>query len=153
MNNKKEKRPDTDLLQSILHNSEISITAINYLLPEVNSSDLEKTIREQKRKLIELTQKTKDLAEILELEIKPNSLFKKGKMWLSIKTSSFFDDDTQHLAELMIVGYFMGTINMIKSLADCKKARDEIIKLARELKKIEEDGVNELVPFLERAKK
>lgn len=153
MNNKKEQRPDTDLLQSVLHNSEISITAINYLLPEVNSDELEKTIRAQKRKLVELTEKTKDLAKELELEIKPNSLFKKGKMWFSVKTSSFFNDDTQHLAEIMIVGYFMGTINMIKSLADCKDAREDIIKLARELKKLEEDGVNELVPFLERTKK
>ena len=153
MENKKEKKPDTDLLQSVLHNSEISITAINYILPEINSTELEQTIRNQKRKLIELTQKTKDLAEELELELKPNNLFKKGKMWLSIKTSSFLNDDTQHLAEMMIVGYFMGTINMIKSLADAKNAREEIIKLARELKKLEEDNVNDLVPFLERAKK
>lgn len=151
--NKKEKKPDTDLLQSVLHNSEISITAINYILPEVNSFELEKTIRNQKKNLVELTEKTKKLAEEFELEIKPNSPFKKGKMWLSIKTSSFLNDDTQHLAELMILGYFMGTINMIKSLADAKNAREEILKLARELKKIEEDGVNELVPFLERAKK
>ena len=150
---KKEKKPDTDLLQSVLHNSEISITAINYLLPEVNSTELEKTIREHKKKLVDLTEKTKNLAEKFELEIKPNSLFKKGKMWFSVKTSSFLNDDTQHLAEIMIVGYFMGTINMIKSLADAKNAREEILKLARELKKIEEDGVNDLVPFLERAKK
>ena len=122
-------------------------------MPEVNSTELENTIREQKKKLIKITQKTKDLAKELELEVKPNSLFKKGKMWLSIKTSSFLNDDTQHLAEIMILGYFMGTINIIKSLADCKDARSEILTLSRELKKIEEDGVNELVPFLERAKK
>ncbi len=153
MENKKETKPDTDLLQSVLHNSEISITAINYLLPEVNSTNLEEKIREHKKKFIEITQKTKDLAKELEIEIKPNNAFKKGKMWFSIKTSSFFNDDTQHLAEIMIVGYFMGTINMIKSLADCKDARNEILTLARELKKLDEDGVNDMVPFLERAQK
>ena len=151
-NKNQEKRPDTDLLQSVLHNSEISISAINYLLPEINSSAIEQTIKEQKKKLVEITQKTKNLAQELEIELKPNNLFKKGKMWLSIKTSTFLNDDTQHIAEIMILGYFMGVINMIKSLADASKAKEEVLTLARELKKMEEDSINKLIPFLEKTR-
>ncbi len=152
MEKKTEKRPDIDLLQSVLHNAEIGICAIDYLMPEVVSENFIQTLNGQKTRLKTITSEAKKLAEKFSLEIKPNSLFKKSKMWLGVKTSSFFDDDTQHLADMMILGHFMGVVNMIKSLADAKKAKDEIIKLARNLKSIEENCVNELVPYLERAK-
>jgi len=150
---KKETRPDTDLLQSVLHNSEIGIVAINDILPEAESAELIKTLKEQKQKFVEITKKAKELSKQYEITLKPNSALKKGKMWLSIKMSTLFNDETRHIAEMMILGHFMGTINMIKSLADCKDAKGDILKLARDLKKVEEDSVNELVPYLENTKK
>ena len=150
---KKEKRPNIDLLQSVLHDSEIGICAIDYILPEVESVNLEKILKAQKTKLQNITDKAKQLGEKKKIELKPNSPFKKSKMWLAIKMSAFWEDDAQHLSEMVTLGYFMSVVNMIKSLADCKNANEDIIKIARELKKISEDSVNELVPFLERAKK
>ena len=150
---KKETRPDTDLLQSVLHNSEIGIVAINDILTEVENYELVKTLKEQKQKFVEITKKAKELAKQYEITLKPNNCFKKCKMWLSIKMSTLFNDETRHVAEMMIFGNFMGAINMIKSLADCKEAKADILKLARDLKKVEEDSVNELVPYLENTKK
>ena len=152
MEKRKEKRPNVDLLQSVLHNSEIGICAIDYLLPETTSENFEQTLNNQKAKLKKIADRAKQLAETYELEIKPNSFFKKSKMWFAVKTSSFFDDGTQHLADLMIFGHFMGVVNMIKSLADASKAKEDILQIARDLKTTEEECVNELVPYLERAK-
>ena len=73
-------------------------------------------------------------------------------MWLSVKMGSFVNDETQHLAELLIMGYFFGIINMMKSLADAIKAKQDILNLARELKTLEEKSLNNLVPYLERTK-
>jgi len=148
-----EKRPNIDLLQSVLHNAEIGIYAIDCILPEVTSEKLIQILKTQKKKLQEITDKTKNLGQKNNIELKPNSYFKKSKMWMAIKMNSFWDDDTQHLSEMLSLGYFMSIVNMIKSLADCKKAKADILTIAKELKKIEEDSLNELVPFLERTKK
>ena len=150
---KTEKRPNTDLLQSVLHNAEIGMCAIDYIFPEVESENFQATINVQKSRLKSIVTKAHNLAEKHKIDLKPNSCLKKGKMCIGVKMSSFWDDDTQHLAEMMILGHFMGTINMIKSLADCKKASENILAVARELKDIEEKCVNELVAYLERTKK
>lgn len=151
--NKKEKRPDTDLLQSILHNAEIGVCAIDYIMPEVESDALEKILKKQRGKLLGITEQAKELGEKKKIVLKPNNCFKKSRMWLTIKMSSFWEDSPQHLSEMLLLGYFMAVLNMIKSLADCSKAKVDIIKLARDLKGMEESSINELVPFLERTKR
>ncbi len=148
-----ETKPDTDLLQSILHNSEIGVISINDIITETNSKALKEELKKQKNEFKEIAKKAKQLALDFNVEVKPNNSLKKAKMWLSIKASTFFNDETNHIAELMMFGNFMGAVNMIKSLADCSDSKPEIIKLARELKKLEENSINAFVPFLEKAKK
>ena len=145
-----ENRPNIDLLQSILHNATISISSINYILPEVNSDSLKTMICNYQVELKDIEDKCRLLAKKNNLEIKENNCFKKAKMWLSVKMGTFIDDDTQHLAELLIMGYFFGIINMIKSLADARKAKPEILKLAQDLKELEEKHLNSLIPYLKR---
>ena len=148
-----ETKPNTDLLQSILHNSEIGVISINDIITETDSKAMKEELKKQKNEFKEIAKKAKQLALDFNVEVKPNNPLKKAKMWFSIKTSTFFNDETNHIAELMMFGNFMGAVNMIKSLADCFDAKPEIIKLARELKKLEENSINAFVPFLEKAKK
>lgn len=148
----KETRPNTDLLQSILHNSETGILSIDDIITETDSKALKQELKAQKNVFKDIATKAKKIALNEKIELKPNNPLKKAKMWLSIKTSTFFNDETQHIAELMILGNFMGAINMIKSLADCPDANTDILKIARELKKHEEDSINKLIPFLERTR-
>ncbi len=147
-----EKKPDTDLLQSILHNSETGVLSINDIITETDSKALKEEIKKEKKNFKEIAKKAKQISSNLGIELKPNGPLKKAKMWISIKMSTLFNDKTNHIAELLMLGHFMGAVNMIKSLADCPDAKPEIIKLARELKKLEEDCINALVPFLERVK-
>lgn len=145
-----ENRPNIDLLQSVLHNAQIGGSAINYILPEVKSDTLKTMICNHQVELKDIEDKCKLLAKKNELEIKDNSCFKNAKMWMSVKMGAFIDDDTQHLAELLIMGHFFGIINMIKSIADARKAKPEILKLAQDLKELEEKHLNSLIPYLKR---
>ena len=147
-----EKRPNIDLLQSTLTNAQTGINAINYILPEVQSDTFKAMISNQQTQLKEIEDKCRLLAKKSKIEIKDNGCLKNAKMWLSVKMGSFVNDDTQHLAELLIMGYFFGIINMMKSLADAIKAKQDILNLARELKTLEEKSLNKLVPYLERTK-
>ncbi len=148
-----EKRPDTDLLQSCYSNIQTGINSIDYLIPEAVSTDFISLISEQKTKFKQLEDKCKTLSEKFKLEIKENSCLTNLKMWLNIKFASFGVDDSQRFAELMIMGNFFGTIDLIKALADCSKAKPEILQLARDTKSLEEECINLLVPYLERTKK
>ena len=81
METKKETRPDTDLLQSVLHNSEIGIVAINDILPETESDELVKTLKEQKQKFVEITKRAKELSKQYEITLKPNNCFRNDDFW------------------------------------------------------------------------
>ena len=147
-----EKRPNIDLLQSTLTNAQTGINAINYILPEVQSDTFKAMISNQQIQLKEIEDKCRLIAKKSKIEIKDNGCLKNVKMWLSVKMGSFINDDPQHLAELLIMGYFFGIINMMKSLADASKAKQDILNIARELKTLEEKSLNNLVPYLERTK-
>lgn len=148
----KETKPDADLLQSAYTNIQSGIKGIEYLIPESQSTNFSAFLVKQNKSYHNLQEKARKLAEKHNLKIKPNGWFKNAKMWISIKFSCFGVDDSQRLSELMIMGNFFGCVDMIKALADSKNANKEILDLAHELKTLEEDCINGLIPFLERTK-
>lgn len=148
----KETKPDADLLQSAYTNIQSGIKGIEYIMPESQSNDFSAFLVKQSKSYHNLQEKARKIAEKHNLKIKPNGFFKNAKMWISIKFSSFGVVDSQRLSELMIMGNFFGCVDMIKALADSKNAANEILDLARQVKTLEEDCINGLVPFLERTK-
>lgn len=143
-----KNKPNIDLLQSVLHNSEIGVCAINYLMPSVKSSNLKKIMEGQRARMSEIADQAKVLGAKLDTTLKPNSGWKKSKLWLSTKTSAMMHKNTQHFAEMLLFGYFMGKIDLIKILAKCAKANSEIKELALQLKELEEQHSDDIFPFL-----
>ena len=124
--------------------------SIDYLLPEVESDNLAQILKTQKIKLKTIIDQTNHLAQKHTIELTPNGCFKKHKIWLQIRARSFFEDDTQHLTEIIMQQFFVSITDLIKNLSNSKQAKEDILKITKELKTGLENSINELVPFLEK---
>lgn len=148
-----EHKPNTELLQCAYTNIQTGMKGIEYLLPESQSMEFSSFLLAQQKSYKSLYEKAQELSKKHEIKIKENSWFKNAKMWINIKLSSFGVDDTQQLSKLIIIGNFFGVIDMISALSNIDDAKQDIVDFARKVKSLEEDCINGLIPYLERAKK
>ena len=80
--------------------------------------------------------------------IKDNNWFEKARLWGSINISTMADKSTRHIAELMLIGTFMGYLTCIKDQADHSGVSKEIDEMLEKLKKTEKDNIEKLIPYL-----
>ena len=64
------------------------------------------------------------------------------------KLSSLTDKSTTHVAEMMLLGSFMGVIQCIKDLNDHSSADEEIINLCKKIQDAQEKNIEKLKNFL-----
>ena len=59
------------------------------------------------------------------------------------------DKSNRKIAELLLLGTFMGIITCIKDENDHKGVSKEIDELLAKLKKLERDSIDKLIPYLD----
>ena len=62
--------------------------------------------------------------------------------------STLTDKSTTHIAEMLLLGTFMGTLQCIKDQSDHAGADEEIMNLLNKLMKLEENNVETLKTYL-----
>ena len=62
--------------------------------------------------------------------------------------STITDKTTRHIAELMLLGTFMGYLTCIKDQADHANISKEIDDILLNLKEVERNNIEALMPFL-----
>ena len=75
-------------------------------------------------------------------------MFEKARLWTSIKMTTIFDNSTRHLAEMLLLGTVMGTLQCYKDMCDYNKTDKELLELCGKLLLIEEKHFNFLKLFL-----
>ena len=81
--------------------------------------------------------------------LKDNNLIEKAKLWASVNMSTMMDDSTRKIAELMLIGTFMGVITCMKDKSDHKNISKELDELLDKLYTFERKNIDRLLPFLE----
>ena len=140
------KQTDFDLLTSVYQNAEIAVQSIENLLPMVRDDNLREELKRQRKGYLGFYKHCQ--AVDTKKELKENNFFEKSRLWLSIKMTTVFDKSTRHIAEMMLLGTVMGTLQCYKDLSDHKKANEDIINLTNELLKLQERYFNRLKRFL-----
>ena len=123
---------DFELLTSMYQNCQTAILSIQDIEPQVESEELRAELREEKENQ----------------ELPDNSMFEKARLWTSIKMTTIFDNSTRHLAEMLLLGTVMGTLQCYKDLCDYRQASKELLELCGKLLLIEEKHFNYLKLFL-----
>ena len=88
------------------------------------------------------------MAKEKKYELKDNNIFEKMRLWTSIQMGTLTNNSTRHLAELMLIGSVMGTLQCYKDREDYPSADKDTQDLLTELERMEEDNFNELKKYL-----
>lgn len=138
----------TQLLISIYQNTSTAVQSIADLVKKSEDKQFVDLLNTQYERYQDIKVKIQNLAHELNVELKDNNIFEKIKMWTSVQMSTFTDDSTRHLAELMLVGSVMGTLTCYKNKVDYKNADPKALQLLAELEELEEKQFNELKKYL-----
>lgn len=149
MNNEVDKEMITEYLNGVYQNIRTAIQSIEDILPQVQDSDLKKELASQEDRYIALEKECELLAKANQIDgIKDNTWFEKAKLWSSIKMSTLTDKTNRNIAELMLLGTFMGYITCIKDQSDHKNVSKEVDEILNNLKEFERTNLDALIPFL-----
>ena len=116
-----DKELITEYINAIYQNIRTAVQSIEDILPKVKDSNLQKELANEEDKYIALEKECELFAKAEKIEgIKDNNWFEKARLWSSINMSTMTDKTTRHIAELMLLGTFMGFVTCIKDQADHK---------------------------------
>ena len=144
-----DKELITEYINAIYQNIRTAVQSIEDIFPKVKDSNLQKELANEEDKYIALEKECELFAKAEKIEgIKDNNWFEKARLWSSINMSTMTDKTTRHIAELMLLGTFMGFVTCIKDQADHKNVSKELDEILLNLKELERKNIDALIPFL-----
>lgn len=144
-----EKERLTEYLNAIYQNIKTAVQSIEDILPKVKENSLQRELASEQDKYIALEKECELFAKAEKIEgIKDNNWLEKVRLWGSINMSTMTDKTTRHIAELMLLGTFMGVLTCEKDRADHKGVSSELDEILTNLKELERNNIDALMPFL-----
>ena len=136
------------LLTSLYQNTKTATQSIHDIIPKVNNVHLLKELKQQYDEYLNLSSKYLNYAHSKNQTLADNSVFEKTKLWMSIKMATIFNKKTRHLAEMLLLGTVMGTLQCYKDLSDHNTATPIIQDMCKELLSLQEKFYENYKVFL-----
>lgn len=139
---------NAELLNFIYQNSQMGIEALQKLVSINKDSEFNKCLQSQlnEYKLIN-SNAVKKLNEN-GYDEKGIGTLTKIQSYIMLNIQTMMDKSPSHIAEMLITGSTMGTIDAIKNIKKYKDAEPSILELMNDLKKFEENNIEQLKAFL-----
>lgn len=139
----------TEYLNAVYQNTRTAIQSIEDIITKIKDDNLKKELAIEEDKYLAIEKECELLAKANKIDgIKDNNWFEKARLWSSINMSTMTDKSTRHIAELMLLGTFMGYLTCIKDQADHQNVSKEIDELLENLKELEKNNLKTLMPYL-----
>ena len=140
--------PDIAVLNSVYRNARTGAEAITDLLPRADDSSFISDLETQKKEYESIGGEA--ASRIVGLGAEPESVSEMQKLGMKMGTAmnTMVNDETAHLAELMIKGSNMGIIQMTKVMNGHREASPETLGLAQKLITCEHDNITRLKAYL-----
>ena len=139
---------DIAVLNSVYRNAKTGSQSIVDLLPSASDSSFIADLETQRREYDSIGGEA--AARIVGLGGQPEPVgeMKKLGMKMGVTMNTMMNDETEHLAELMIKGSNMGIIQMTKVVNGHQDASAETLGLAQKLITCEHDNIQRLKAYL-----
>lgn len=139
----------TKYLNAIYQNTKTALQSIEDILPKTENEALKSELAREQDAYYVIAKECELFAKSENIEnIKDNNFIEKAKLWTSINMSTMMNSTTRHIAELMLLGTFMGVVTCIKDEFDHKNISSELDEIITKLKNLEKDNINKLIIFL-----
>lgn len=139
---------NSQLLNAVFKNVTMATHAIDSIRDKITDKKLSKLLEKQNQIYERLTSKCENLASNISQDLHPINMFAKMSSSASINMKTMFNDDTNHIAEMLIQGTTMGITDVIKSIGEFDTADTEIKNVAIDLQHSEEEFIDSLKTFL-----
>ena len=145
-----EKEKLTKYLNAIYQNIRTGIQSIEDIMTKTDDNKLLSELSVEQDTYICLSKECEAFAKAEKIEgLKDNNFIEKAKLWASVNISTMMDDSTRKIAELMLIGTFMGIITCLKDKGDHKGVSKELDEILDKLYTFERKNIDRLLPFLE----
>lgn len=141
---------DFKLLTSMYQNCQTALQSIKDIESSVENEDLRAELREETQHYQDFALRCQQLVGTGDTSLPDNNPFEKAKLWTSIKMTTLTDKSTRHLAEMLLLGTVMGTLQCYKDLSDFRDCDKNLLELCGNLQKMEESHFNYLKMFLQK---
>jgi hypothetical protein len=139
---------DIKVLNSIYKGARVGAEAIDDLMPKVSDTGLTADLETQLQEYESISKEAATRLVNLGAEPQAVSSMKKTGMKMSVTMNTMANDETEHLAEMMIKGSNMGIIQMTKVVNGYSDASPETLGLAQKLITTENDNISRLKTYL-----
>ena len=145
-----EKELLTNYINAVYQNTKTAIQSIEDIITKVEDDGFKKELATEQDGYYTLCKEIEMLAKAEGIEgIKDNNWLEKARLWTSVNMSTITDKSNRKIAELMLIGTFMGYITCIKDLADHKNISKDIDEIIERLKNYEKSNLERLIPYLD----
>lgn len=142
---------NTEILEYIYKDANMGAESITTLIKTLQSKDnkIKPVLEEELKKYEEYIKKSEKQLKKLKVELKEFSTMTKMSSWMGIKMEMLKDNSDARIADMLIKGLTMGTIDMNKRIDNYEKIVDkDVLKLAKEFKSFQEDSIEKLKVYL-----
>lgn len=142
---------NTEILEYIYKDANMGAESITTLIKTLQSKDnkIKHVLEEELKKYEEYIKKSEKQLKKLKVELKEFSTMAKMSSWMGIKMEMLKDNSDARIADMLIKGLTMGTIDMNKKIDNYEKIVDkDVLKLAKEFRSFQEDSIEKLKVYL-----
>lgn len=147
--NMEDKEKITQYLTAVYQNISTGVQSIEDIIGKVEDVEFKKELAMQEDSFLALQRECEVLAKSEKIDtLKDNNMFEKARLWGSINMSTMTDKSTRHIAELMLIGTFMGILTCIKDENDHGGVSSAVDEIISRLKEFERKNIDRLIPYL-----
>lgn len=144
----------TEYLNAIYQNTKTAMQSIEDIILKVKDSDLISELSREEETYASLAKECEQFAKKNHLDkIKDNNWLEKARLWTSINMATLTDKSSRNIAEMMLLGTFMGIITCIKDKSDHKNISNELDEIIEKLYQFERENIDVLLPYLTKNEK
>ena len=145
---KKQYENNIELLDAAYKNVRMASFAIDCIIDKIEDKSLEDLLRKQNDCYLNYVEKIEKLSEELKHKPKDINIMLKGMSFASIKTKSMMNNETPHLAEMLVQGTTMGITDTLKAKSEFPSNNQKLNSIVDEIVNCEEKFVQSLKNFL-----
>jgi len=144
----KNEKQIIDYMNAVFQGASTAAQSIADILPKVTDKELKKELKKEQKEYEGILAECRDFAKRNNLEVKDNNFFEKAKLWTTIKLSTLTNNETRHIAEMMLIGTNMGLITCYKDKYDHRGVSEDLDIIIEKLENLEVQNFDALKPYL-----
>ena len=136
------------LLQSIVENARMGISACEQLLKKTDDFEIRKEIELEKQHYSEIARDAEQRMYENGIEPKPEGMMQRMGMWMGMEMNTIADRSPAHLADMLIQGATMGIVEITKAKNSNPEASADAMGIASTFIEKQQAAIDRLKAFL-----